>query len=157
MKAELDFAVQAARREGGVVMDYFQTGVGVETKSDGSPVTVADRRAEQELRALISSQYPTDGVVGEELGEHVGTSGRRWVLDPIDGTKAFVHGVPLFGVLIGLEADGESVLGVCYFPALQEMVYAADRLGCWWLPEGHKPKDPPIRARVSSVPRLADG
>lgn len=157
LNAEVDLAVQAARRAGGIVMQYFQAGVGVETKSDGSPVTIADQRAEEELRALILSRYPADGVVGEEFGEHAGTSGRRWVLDPIDGTKAFVHGVPLFGILIGLEADGESVLGVCYFPALDEMVYAADGLGSWWLPAGHKPNEPPIRARVSSVPRLADG
>src|SRR5438067_664475 len=119
----LEFALQAARRAGEVVLPYYQGDVAVETKGDGSPVTLADRGAEQELRRLIRERFPDDGVLGEEFGELPGTSGRRWVLDPIDGTKAFVRGVPLFGVLIGLEEDGEAVLGVVSMPALDELVY----------------------------------
>jgi histidinol phosphatase-like enzyme (inositol monophosphatase family) len=153
----LDFALQAARRAGDVVMPYYQGDVGVEIKGDGSPVTLADRGAEQELRRIIRERFPADGVLGEEFGEQPGTSGRRWILDPIDGTKAFVRGVPLFGVLIGLEQDGESVLGVVSMPALDEFVYAARGQGCWWLPSGRKPGSPPRRARVSSVAPLAEG
>jgi histidinol phosphatase-like enzyme (inositol monophosphatase family) len=152
----VDFAMQAARRAGEIILPYFQGGVAVETKGDGSPVTLADRGAEQELRRLIRERFPDDGVLGEEFGELPGTSGRRWILDPIDGTKAFVRGVPLFGVLIGMEQDGEPVLGVVYMPALDEWVYAARGQGCWWLPSGRKPGAPPRRARVSSVPALGE-
>ena len=146
----LDFALEAARRAGDFVMPYYQGEVAVETKGDGSPVTVADRSAEQELRRMIRERFPHDGVLGEELGELPGTSGRRWILDPIDGTKAFVRGVPLFGVLIGMEEDEEAVLGVVSMPALDEFVYAAKGSGCWWLPSGRRPDAPPRRARVSA-------
>jgi fructose-1,6-bisphosphatase/inositol monophosphatase family enzyme len=153
----LDFALQAARRAGEIVMPYFEGGVGVEIKGDGSPVTLADRGAEQELRRMIRERFPADGVLGEEFGELPGTSGRRWVLDPIDGTKAFVRGVPLFGVLIGLEEGGEAVAGVVSMPALDEFVYAARGEGCWWLPSGRQAGSPPRRARVSALAPLADG
>jgi histidinol-phosphatase len=153
----LDFALQAARRAGEIIMPYYQGDVGVEIKGDGTPVTLADRGAEQELRRLICERFPADGVLGEEFGEQPGTSGRRWILDPIDGTKAFVRSVPLFGVLIGMEENGEAVLGVTLMPALDEFVYAARGLGCWWLPSGRKPGSPPKRARVSELAPLADG
>jgi histidinol phosphatase-like enzyme (inositol monophosphatase family) len=152
----LEFAVRAARRAGEIIMPYFQGDVAVETKGDGSPVTRADRGAEDELRRLIQARFPDDAVLGEEHGETPGPSGRRWVLDPIDGTKAFVRGVPLFGVLIGLEQGGEPVLGVVYMAALDEMVYAARGQGCWWLPSG-RGAEPPRRARVSALAPLADG
>jgi len=154
----LDFALQAARRAGEIIMPYYQQGdAGVETKGDGSPVTLADRGAERELRRLIRERFPDDGVLGEEYGEQPGRSGRRWILDPIDGTKAFVRGVPLFGVLIGLEQDGEAVAGVVSMPALDEFVYAARGLGCWWLPSGRTADSPPRRAQVSSLGPLAEG
>jgi histidinol phosphatase-like enzyme (inositol monophosphatase family) len=153
----LEFALQAARRAGEIILPYYQGDVAVETKGDGSPVTLADRGAEQELRRLLRERFPGDGVLGEEFGELAGTSGRCWILDPIDGTKAFVRGVPLFGVLIGMEEGGEAVLGVVSMPALDEFVYAARGQGCWWLPSGRRPGAPPRRARVSSVGPLADG
>ena len=153
----LEFALQAARRAGEIIMPYYQGDAGVETKGDGSPVTLADRGAEQELRRMIGERFPGDGVLGEEFGEQPGTSGRRWILDPIDGTKAFVRGVPLFGVLIGMEQDGEAVVGVVSMPALDEFVYAARGQGCWWLPSGRKAGSPPRRARVSSLAPLAEG
>jgi histidinol-phosphatase len=118
LSACLQFAIAAARQAGAIALQYFQTDVPVESKSDQSPVTIADRRAEQTLRDLIAAHYPADGVVGEEFGEQAGTSGRRWILDPVDGTQSFIHGVPLFGVLIGMEDQGRSVLGVAYLPAL---------------------------------------
>jgi histidinol phosphatase-like enzyme (inositol monophosphatase family) len=152
----LEFAVTAARRAGEVIMPYYQGELGVEAKADGSPVTLADRAAERELRRLLGERFPDDGVLGEEYGEQPGTSGRRWILDPIDGTKAFVRGVPMFGVLIALEEDGDAVAGVAYVPPLDEMVYAARGLGCWWLPSGRK-TDIPRRAHVSDTATLADG
>jgi histidinol phosphatase-like enzyme (inositol monophosphatase family) len=153
----LKFAVAAARRAGEVVLGYFQTALAVETKGDRSPVTVADRRAEQELRAGIGASYPGDAILGEEFGEKPGTSGWRWILDPIDGTLSFIRGVPLFGVLIGLQHGDESVLGVAYLPALGEMVYAARGRGCWWLPAGSRPGFDARPARVSAVGSLAEG
>lgn len=152
----VEFAVRAARRAGEIIMPYYQGEHGVEAKADGSPVTIADRGAEKELSRMIRARYPDDGVLGEEFGELPGTSGRRWILDPIDGTKAFVRGVPMFGVMIGMEEEGQAVLGVVYLPALDEMVYAARGLGCWWLPAGRK-TDIPRRAEVSSVDTLAEG
>jgi histidinol-phosphatase len=152
----LDFAVSAARRAGEIVMPYYLGDFAVETKGDGSPVTLADRGAEQELRRLIRDRFPDDGVLGEEFGETPGTSGRRWILDPIDGTKPFVRGVPMFGVLIGLEQEGEAVVGVVHMPALDEYVYAARGHGCWWLPSGRKAGAPPRRARVSTIAPLSE-
>jgi histidinol phosphatase-like enzyme (inositol monophosphatase family) len=152
----LEFAIRAARRAGAIAMEYFQTEFTVETKGDNSPVTIADRRAERDLRDMIRAAYPDDAVLGEEFGEQQGNSGWRWILDPIDGTQSFIRGVPLFGVLIGVERDGEAVLGVAFLPALDEMVYAARGHGCWWLPAGRK-ADTPRRARVSPIARLADG
>jgi histidinol phosphatase-like enzyme (inositol monophosphatase family) len=104
----------------------------VEVKSDGSPVTIADRSAEDSARAWIASRFPEDGVLGEEMGLDRPEAPRRWIVDPIDGTKTFVRGVPLWGTLVAV-CEGESILaGAAYFPALDEMLSAAPRLGCWW-------------------------
>lgn len=102
----------------------------MEQKGDGSPVTVADREAEAEIRRVISTRYPEHGVVGEELGESKPEASIQWIVDPIDGTRSFVRGVPLYGTLIGVEVEGEPVVGVVYLPALDEMVAAARGLGC---------------------------
>jgi histidinol phosphatase-like enzyme (inositol monophosphatase family) len=157
LAARLEFAVRTARRAGAIAQQYFQTELSVEMKGDGSPITIADRRAEQELREQLRAAYPDDAVLGEEFGETPGTSGWRWILDPIDGTRSFIHGVPLWGVLIGGEDRGEAVLGVAYLPALDELVYAARGHGCWWRPAGHPADAPPWRAQVSPVARLAEG
>jgi histidinol phosphatase-like enzyme (inositol monophosphatase family) len=103
-----------------------------ERKADNSFVTAADREAEEYLRTQIGKDFPDDAILGEEEGEKPGRSNRRWILDPIDGTYSFVHGVPLYGVLIGLEIDSEAVLGVVNLPALSEMICAARGLGCFW-------------------------
>ncbi len=102
-------------------------------KCDDTPVTAADRRAEEYLRQRIAAAFPDDGILGEELAEQPGTSGFRWILDPIDGTKSFIHGVPLYSTLIGVECEGQSVLGVIRVPAMDECVYAARGLGAWQL------------------------
>lgn len=143
----LEFATQAAWEAGRITLAHFQTGVDVETKADASPVTVADKMAEQKLRELIHDRYPDDGVLGEEHGEEEGSSGRRWIIDPIDGTKAFVAGVPLYGTMVGVEIGGDPSVGVVNLAALNEIVAAAKGLGCWW--NGR-------RAQVSEVDRVED-
>jgi len=143
----MELAADAAWKAGKVTLRHFQTGVEVETKADSSPVTVADRAAEEFLVAFLSREFPRDGFLGEEFGERPGRSGYRWILDPIDGTKSFIQGVPLYSVLVGLaDASGESVVGAIAFPALDEVVVAARGEGCFW--NGR-------RARVSSVDDLA--
>ena len=139
----METATQLAWVAGRATLRYFQTGVGVELKSDATPVTAADREAEQIIRMGLQQDFPEDGVLGEEFGEIAGSSGRCWIIDPIDGTKSFVRGVPIYGVLVGLEDQrGEVVVGAVYIPALDDMVHAAKGHGCWW--NGR-------RARVSSV------
>jgi len=143
----LDFAVDIAWQAGKITLEYFQTNLAITSKADLSPVTVADRRAEERLRELISARFPDHLILGEEFGEQGGPSRYRWIIDPIDGTRSFIHGVGFYGVLIGLELDGECVIGVANFPALNEIVYAAEGLGCYW--NGR-------RAQVSQVSSLKD-
>ncbi len=105
----LDVALAAAREAGQITLEYFRRDdLKVERKSDDSPVTAADRRAEECLRGRIAAAFPDDAILGEELPERPGTSGFRWILDPIDGTKSFIHGVPLYGTLVGLEHAGRA-------------------------------------------------
>ncbi|MGZ8379634.1 MAG: histidinol-phosphatase [Gemmatirosa sp.] len=143
-------AADVARVAGDFAMRHFRGGVDVETKGDGSPVTIADRGAELAARAWIESRFPDDGILGEEFGLTRGDAARRWVLDPIDGTKTFVRGVPLWGTLVacvaaGGDAGDEVLAGAAYFPAVGEMLVAAPGEGCWW--NG-------ARARVSEVASL---
>jgi histidinol-phosphatase len=132
LKELLDFAVEIAREAGEITLRHFRGSFVAERKADNSFVTVADREAESYLRARIETTFPEDSILGEEGGEKSGTSNRRWILDPIDGTYSFVHGVPLYGVLIGLELGGQPSLGVVNLPASSEIVYAARDLGCFW-------------------------
>jgi len=128
----LAFAIKTAIDAGRIALAHYQTGVAVELKADRSPVTLADRGAEQAIRQAIADRFPDHSVVGEEYGADDRSSSFRWVVDPIDGTKSFVRGVPLFGTLIGLEIDGRVEVGVCHLPALGETVAAATGLGCTW-------------------------
>jgi histidinol phosphatase-like enzyme (inositol monophosphatase family) len=128
----LDFAVEVAWRAGRATLAHYQTGIAADTKPDHSPVTEADRTAEHIARQLIGRRYPADAILGEEEGETHAGADRRWILDPIDGTRTFIRGVPLFGVLIALEYEADAVLGVMHFPALDETVHAGRGLGCWW-------------------------
>ncbi len=128
----LDFAVHVARGAGDITLRYFRREVGTYRKANETFVTEADFEAERYLRQEIGREFPDDAVLGEEEGERAGTSGRRWIVDPIDGTYSFVHGVPLYGVLVGLEVEGEPALGVVNVPAVGEIVYAARGLGCFW-------------------------
>jgi histidinol phosphatase-like enzyme (inositol monophosphatase family) len=144
----LALATDAAYLAGRRTLAYFNAEVAVEDKADDTPVTRADREAEQLIRERVARFYPDHSVIGEEQGE---TPGRnpdyRWIIDPIDGTKSFIHGVPLYGVLIGVEVRGRPAVGVVYLPGTDEMVAAADGLGCTW--NGR-------RARCSDVARVED-
>ena len=126
--ASLESVLELARVTGDAAMRYFRQPLNVETKADGSPVTMADRSAETEARAWIARHFPDDAVVGEEQGGTRGGAKRYWLIDPIDGTKAFVHGVPLWSTLIALVEDGRVIAGAAHFPAVAEIVGAA--LGC---------------------------
>jgi len=143
----MDAAEAVARVAGEVALRHYHRGVTVETKKDGTPVSVADRQAEEAARAWLEKHCPEDGILGEELGATRPEARRRWILDPIDGTKTFVRRVPLWGTLVAL-AEGENVLaGAAYFPAVDELVVAAQGAGCLW--HGSP-------ARVSGVSKLSE-
>ncbi|WNG58612.1 histidinol-phosphatase [Archangium gephyra] len=128
----LQAAEEVARKSGDVALGYFRQGVTVDTKGDGTPVTVADQTAEKTAREWIEARFPEDGILGEEFGETRAGAKRRWILDPIDGTKTFIRGVPLWGTLVAV-AEGEKILaGAAYFPPVGEMLVAAPGQGCWW-------------------------
>lgn len=150
----LHAAADVARVAGDVALRHYRHGpaggpIDVETKGDGSPVTVADRSAEQAARDWLAARFPADGILGEEFGPTNGDAPRRWILDPIDGTKTFVRGVPLWGTLVacveGTGVDATVLAGAAYFPALGELAAAAPGEGAWW--NG-------ARCRVSDVARL---
>ena len=144
----LDVAIDAAYLGGKRTLAYFNNAdTLVETKSDQTPVTQADREAEQVIRDRIARSFPTHSVLGEETGSTDGDPDYTWIIDPLDGTKSFIHGVPLYGTLIGVEVKGQPSVGVVYLPALDEMLYAATGLGCRW--NGRV-------ARVSNVDRIED-
>ena len=148
----MTFAAETAYLAGRLTLGYFnaigrRAGLRPDFKADDTPVTVADRLAEELIRGRIEKAYPDHAIVGEEFGatEHAGAS-HRWFVDPIDGTKAFIRGVPLYAVLIGLEIDGRPEVGAAYYPGTDELLAAATGEGCWW--NGR-------RARVSDVTDLS--
>lgn len=144
----LNFAKQLAYRAGRITLSYYNKGIQYDQKKDESPVTAADRATEQFIRGEIEKAYPSHAIVGEEYGEKAGAKNPfRWIVDPIDGTKSFMKGVPFYSVLIALEIEGVSRVGVVCFPALDEILYAADGLGAWWNGK---------RARVSEVKNLKE-
>ena len=149
LREYFDFAAETAYRAGRVTLEHFQTDLDIERKADRTPVTVADREAERLVRARIRETFPDHAIVGEEFGASGAEDARhRWFIDPIDGTKAFVAGIPSYSVLIGLEIDGCVDVGAAYFPGLDELVVAAAGEGCWW--NG-------AHARVSVTPSLSEG
>jgi len=142
LSPRLRFAVSIAREAGDHTLKYFRsTDLQVDRKGD-----------ELLLRKRIAAQFPDDAILGEEFPEKPGTSGYRWILDPIDGTKSFIHGVPLYGTMVGVEHDQKSIVGVVYIPALNEIVYAGRGEGCWY-----QFQDQPVqRAAVSKVKTLSE-
>ncbi|SHF96605.1 histidinol-phosphate phosphatase [Fodinibius roseus] len=129
MKADLDHihqsAIDIARQGGQHTLTYFKKSVDIERKSDDSPVTVADRKTESVMREAIEDLFPDHGIIGEEHGHTNASSPVQWILDPIDGTKSFIHGVPFYTTLIGIVVDDDPVVGIVYAPALDELCEAA--------------------------------
>ncbi len=133
LKPYMDFASDLAYRAGRITLGYFNVGVRPDYKADDTPVTAADRAAEVFIRDELEKAYPSHTILGEEFGESVGQANNfRWIIDPIDGTKSFMRGIPLYGVLIGLEIEGVVRVGAAYFPGTDEMLCAADGEGAWW-------------------------
>lgn len=139
---EMTFAEAVSRQAGALAADYQRAGFTAETKSDESPVTAADRACEKLIVESISRQYPDDGILGEEGANRESKNGRKWIVDPIDGTRDFVRGIPLWAILIGLEQDGEMVAGAAFSPGQSLLLKAAKGEGAWL---GDR------RLRVSSV------
>ena len=141
----MDPALELARLAGRAALVRYRGTIQVDYKADASPVTDADRAAERAARDWLATRFPDDGILGEEFGETSGTSGREWLIDPIDGTRAFVHGIPLWGSLVALVEQGTVLAGAAVYPALGEELVAAPAGGCW-----HQGR----RARVSDVAAL---
>ena len=153
LETRLGFAVNAAQASSALTLEYFGTSdLERSTKDDGTPVTIADRTCEQDLRNRIIRAYPDDAILGEEFESKRGDSGYEWIIDPIDGTISFVHGVPLFGTMLACVKDGRAILGVIVMPALNETVYAATGLGCWHIQNDSSP----TRVCVSDVSQLSE-
>ena len=133
LSALLDVVTAAGKH----TLTYFgASNLQIDAKSDESPVTIADREAEQLVREMILQRFAADAVQGEEFADQAGTSSYRWVVDPIDGTKSFVCGVPLYSTLLALEQDGEPIAGAIYIPAMDEIIVAAQGLGAWHRRQG---------------------
>jgi histidinol-phosphatase len=153
LKGRLAAAIDLAVAGGRSTLEHFQSaGVEVIRKGDDSPVTIADRNAEQLIREKLADSFGEDSILGEEFGEQAGTSGFQWIVDPIDGTKSFISGVPLYSTLVAVVQDQIGLAGVIYIPALDEIVFAAKGKGAWHSVRGSKPK----KCQVSSR-NLEDG
>lgn len=149
----LQTAIEAVRQAAPTTLRWFNAAdLAVIEKEDRSPVTEADRAAEATLRSHLLTAFPQDAFLGEETGTAAGTSGFEWVVDPIDGTKSFIRGVPLYAMLVGCRHEGRGVVGVIAIPALDEVVYAGAGGGAWHTVGGATP----ARARVSGRGRLAE-
>jgi histidinol-phosphatase len=144
-RARYEVMVEAARAAGQIALGYFESNVAIEWKADVSPVTIADRNAEQHLRTALQARFPGDGYLGEEFGDTPGTTGYRWIIDPIDGTRCFVRGIPHWATLVGLEYRGEMIAGLSYAPAEGNLFRALRGYGTF---KNDK------RVRVSEIPSL---
>jgi histidinol-phosphatase len=158
-EARLKLAKTIAKSAGKLTLNYFQTDrFDVMKKGDGSPLTIADQESEKHLRAAIKEAFPRDAIVGEEFGETIGDSGYCWILDPIDGTKSFISGVPLYGTMVAVEkvADPgmprQSEIGSVYFPGLDVGIYASRGNGAW----SFEADEVPVAARVSEKTEISD-
>jgi histidinol-phosphatase len=129
---ELTVVAEIARRSGDLALRIREGNIGIESKSDESPVTIADRQCEELIVAALTGAFPEDGLLGEEGASRESTNGRKWIIDPIDGTRDFIRGTRAWSVLIGLEEKGEVVAGFAYYPATGEMYTAAKGEGAFW-------------------------
>lgn len=151
-RSRYELAIEAARAGGNFARRIYDDtfadrNLQVIQKSDNSPVTVADRGAEELIRGMVSRHFSGDGFLGEEFGDQPGTSGFRWIIDPIDGTKSFIRHIPIWGTLIGLEYNGEQIAGAVYVPVFDQMYRALRGDGAYL---DHQ------RIRVSGVSELSD-
>jgi histidinol-phosphatase len=155
MAYEREVAVMrgAVARIGEVALRYQREGVTAEAKSDQSPVTPADRECERLLVQEICAHFPEDGILGEEGAAKPSDNGRKWILDPIDGTRDFLRGNRLWAMLVGLEQDGEVVAGVAHFPALGDTYWAFEGGGAW-RKSALTPGAGETRMRVSSISQV---
>ena len=131
MDPRVEAAIVAARAAGEIALRHFRTDIAVEAKADRSPVTAADRACERHIVEILRERFPDYGFLGEEFGEEAGKNKKRWIIDPIDGTKSFIRGIPFFATLIGLEEDGEVTAGVVHAPATGELLYAVRGTGAY--------------------------
>ena len=153
VQQRMEVARRIAKSAGKVTLNYFRTdNFSVERKGDGSPLTIADQESEKHLREEIAKAFPDDAIVGEEFGEQPGTSGYRWILDPIDGTKSFICGVPLYGTMVAVSVDDRAIIGSCYFPGLDEGIFASCGNGAW----AFRGDAEPTQAQVSNRTDLKD-
>ena len=148
----LSTAIEAAKAAGEIARHYFRTNLSVETKADRTPVTRADRECEARITEILSTHFPDHGFLGEELGERPGNIDARWIIDPIDGTKNFIRGIPFFATLIALEEAGEITAGVMYAPALDDLLYARKGQGAFVQSASENAR----RVHVSDVEQLPD-
>jgi histidinol-phosphatase len=139
---EVEVALSIAKKSAELALQHQAKGVRAETKSDNSPVTAADKESEKLIVAALEEVFPDDGLLGEEGARKESRSGRRWIIDPIDGTRDFVRGNPLWCVLIGLEDRGEMVAGVAHLPMLGQT---------YWATRGGGAYRNDARIRVSSI------
>jgi histidinol phosphatase-like enzyme (inositol monophosphatase family) len=149
----LELARRIAVEAGRATLPFFRhPELAVQRKADGSPLTQADQLSETLMRESIATSFPSDSIIGEEFGTSEGTSGWQWILDPIDGTKSFIAGVPLYGTMVGVGRGGQSEIGVIYFPALDQGMFAQRGGGCWYFEGTEAPK----RSHVSQKSFLSD-
>jgi len=146
-RSRYDMAIDASHAGGDLALKYFDGSFEVEWKKDQSPVTVADRGAEELIRQMVTKHFPNDGFLGEEFGDQPGTSGYRWIIDPIDGTRSFVRHIPIWATLVGIEYNGEQIGGIAYLPCFKQMYHA-------WQGDGAYRDSK--RIRVSDVNVLGD-
>ena len=147
MDTILSAVIDAAKAAGEIALHYFRTNLTVETKADHTPVTKADRECESKIVDILGAHFPDIGFLGEEHGERPGKRNARWIIDPIDGTKNFIRGIPFFATLIALEEEGDITAGVMYAPAINDLLYARKGQGAFANER---------QVRVSLIDRLQD-
>lgn len=156
LDGRIAFALRLATAASNETLKFFRTSeYRVERKSDRSPVTLADKQAEQAIRALLQEFYPDDSILGEEFGRIEGATDYEWIIDPIDGTKSFISGVPLYSTLVAMTYQGAPTIGIIAIPAMGEIAVAAKGLGAWY---GESATGLQLnRTRVSTQSQLSDG
>jgi histidinol-phosphatase len=143
---ELEKALEITRAAGKLALQYFYQAPPAEEKADTSPVTIADRECEQFIMRRLQENFAKDGILGEEGAQIPSKSGRRWIIDPIDGTRDFVRGIPHWSIQLALQVGDSVVLGIIYCPCMDEILFAAKGSGCFW--NG-------TRTSASTITRLA--